>query len=198
MNRNQLVIEHLSLASIITLGIGKRLPRHMTGFMDVEDLRQEARIGLLDAAAKYDRRRKVPFGAYAGRRIAGAVGDSLRRNDHLSRDCRAKVKAAEQEDPGAPIPLPEPDRLAGGFVQPDDQAAQAETRKLLATAVATLPSRLQILIHAYYCEGAMMSEIGKRLGVNESRISQLHTRAIRMLRHHFTIQNIGMEAFQTK
>ena len=196
MTTHQLVIEHLPFAATIAGNIMKRLPRCPAGFMDGEDLHQEARLGLLQAAARYNPRMKVPFGAYARRRIAGAVGDGLRRNDHLTRHSRSKLRASAQEDCTAPIPLLEPERIPSEGAWPDCEPASKETRHLLESAIATLPSRLRLLISAYYREDKTMREIGSQFGVNESRISQLHKRALHMLREYFRLRGMTMEVFQ--
>jgi RNA polymerase sigma factor for flagellar operon FliA len=192
----QLVVDHLPLAAAIARNATKRLPRHPAGFVDAEDLCQEARIGLLHAAARYDPGKAVPFGAYACRRIAGAIGDALRSNDHLTRDARAKLKASGQEDYGAPFPLLEPERLRSTGPWPDRKAAHAESRRLLNAALSTLPARLRVLVHSYYQDGKTMREIGLQLGVNESRISQLHAGALCTLRQYFRLRGISSEAFQ--
>lgn len=59
----------------------------------------------------------------------------------------------------------------------DDQAKAA-----LLRVVGELPERDQILIALYYFEGLTLSEIGRVLGVSESRVSQLHSRATMVLR----------------
>ena len=60
----------------------------------------------------------------------------------------------------------------------------------------TLPARLRVLVHSYYQDGKTMREIGLQLGVNESRISQLHAGALCMLRQYFRLRGISSEAFQ--
>ena len=49
-------------------------------------------------------------------------------------------------------------------------------------AIASLPPREQKVIGLYYYSEATMKQIGAEIGVNESRVSQLHARAIRRLR----------------
>ena len=49
-------------------------------------------------------------------------------------------------------------------------------------AIASLPAREQRVIALYYYNEVTMKDIGAELGVNESRVSQLHARAIRRLR----------------
>ena len=52
----------------------------------------------------------------------------------------------------------------------------------MRSAVASLPPREQKVIALYYYGEVTMKEIGAEIGVNESRVSQLHARAIRRLR----------------
>lgn len=57
-----------------------------------------------------------------------------------------------------------------------------ETKFLLARAVNQLPEREKIVVTLYYYEGLTLAEIGKVLGVTESRICQMHTKAVMQLR----------------
>ncbi len=63
-----------------------------------------------------------------------------------------------------------------------DLLADDDMRDVLLPAVRDLPERDQIIIALYYFEGLTLSEIGQVLGVTESRVSQLHTRATLALR----------------
>jgi RNA polymerase sigma factor FliA len=57
-----------------------------------------------------------------------------------------------------------------------------ETKFLLARAINTLPEREKIVVTLYYYEGLTLAEIGQVLGVTESRICQMHTKAVLQLR----------------
>lgn len=57
-----------------------------------------------------------------------------------------------------------------------------EVEKLLGQVIDALPEREKLIITLYYYEGLTLKEIGRVLGVTESRVSQLHTRAIVRLR----------------
>ena len=72
-----------------------------------------------------------------------------------------------------------PDRTA-----PDPQALvdQGELRDRIADAIAALPEREKLVIALYYYENLTLREIGEVLGVTESRVSQLHTKAVLRLR----------------
>lgn len=66
--------------------------------------------------------------------------------------------------------------------QPDIAYEREETRDRVRAAIASLPPREQKVIGLYYYGEATMKQIGSEIGVNESRVSQLHARAIRRLR----------------
>ena len=57
-----------------------------------------------------------------------------------------------------------------------------ETKYILAKAINTLPEREKIVVTLYYYEGLTLAEIGQVLGVTESRICQMHTKAVLQLR----------------
>jgi RNA polymerase sigma factor for flagellar operon FliA len=67
---------------------------------------------------------------------------------------------------------------------PDPQAAltATEMREAVADAIARLPEREKLVITLYYYEDLTLREIGEVLGVTESRVSQLHTKAILRLK----------------
>lgn len=84
----------------------------------------------------------------------------------------ASSRAPESENQTAPE-FPATDRL-----NPDVLTGQSELRSVLSAAMRTLPERHQTVIGLYYLAGKTMREIGVRLGINESRVSQIHTAAL--------------------
>ena len=81
---------------------------------------------------------------------------------------------AESSLPPALVPA-EPDA-------PDAIYEKNEIRDRVRTAIQSLPWRERKLIGLYYYGEVTMKQIGAEIGVNESRVSQLHARAIRRLR----------------
>jgi RNA polymerase sigma factor for flagellar operon FliA len=69
-----------------------------------------------------------------------------------------------------------------GAVLPDDHTHQSEVKRALIKAIEGLPERDQYIISLYYLEGLNLKEIGAVLGVTESRISQIHTKALKTLK----------------
>jgi RNA polymerase sigma factor for flagellar operon FliA len=181
MDTQQLIIDALPLAANIASNISKRLPP----YVDSRDVLQEGCLGLLDAAMRYDAAKGVPFGAYARRRISGAVLDGLRREDHLSRSARAQIKAEGAELSAQPVQLTDPDQLVGVLVSPHDHAAETERQRLVADAIETLPVRLRVVLRAHYYEGKFMREIGEEIGVGDGYVSHMHRRALELLRQYF-------------
>src|SRR5438132_8690464 len=65
---------------------------------------------------------------------------------------------------------------------PDSAYEKLETRERVRAAIKSLPWREQKVIGLYYYGEVTMKQIGTEIGVNESRVSQLHARAIQRLR----------------
>ena len=65
---------------------------------------------------------------------------------------------------------------------PDKAYEEQEIRERVRRAIATLPPRERKVIGLYYFGEATMKQIGAEIGVNESRVSQLHARAVQRLR----------------
>ena len=65
---------------------------------------------------------------------------------------------------------------------PDRAYEEQEVRDRIRAAIASLPPRERKVIGLYYYGEATMKQIGAEIGVNESRVSQLHARAIQRLR----------------
>jgi RNA polymerase sigma factor for flagellar operon FliA len=57
-----------------------------------------------------------------------------------------------------------------------------EMRQLLAEAITRMPEREKVVLMLYYYEGMTLAEIGAVLGVTESRVCQIHTKAVIHLR----------------
>jgi RNA polymerase sigma factor FliA len=65
---------------------------------------------------------------------------------------------------------------------PQEALASTEVKDLLTEAISGLPEREQLVVALYYYENLTLREIGEVLGVTESRVSQLHTKAVMRLK----------------
>ncbi len=67
-------------------------------------------------------------------------------------------------------------------LQPGHALEQQELRDAMRSEITRLPEREQAVLILYYEDGLTLSEIGEALGVTESRVSQIHTKAVLQLR----------------
>ena len=66
-------------------------------------------------------------------------------------------------------------------LQPDRMCERRELQGTMARAIRTLPERYQQVVMMYYSHDLTMKEIGDRMGVNESRVSQIHKLALKKM-----------------
>ncbi len=88
--RSARLLAHRPLVSRIARRISARTPASV----ELDDLMQAGMIGLDEALARFDAERGASFDTYAARRIEGAMLDTLRRADTLSRETRARLRQA--------------------------------------------------------------------------------------------------------
>lgn len=98
---------------------------------------------------------------------AGAVGPL----DHVAMDS-APAEADEQHLPGRAM-------------------EDGELREAMRAEISKLPEREQAVLILYYDDGLTLAEIGDALGVTESRISQIHTKAVLQLRSRLAAAGMG-------
>jgi RNA polymerase sigma factor for flagellar operon FliA len=77
---------------------------------------------------------------------------------------------------------------------PDKAYEEQEVRERIRAAIASLPPRERKVVGLYYYGEATMKQIGAEIGVNESRVSQLHARAIQRLRRTLGADGLSPEA----
>jgi RNA polymerase sigma factor for flagellar operon FliA len=72
--------------------------------------------------------------------------------------------------------------LIRGEDSPVDHLMARELKEVIASGIKALPRKDQIVISLYYYDGLTLREIGEVMGLTESRISQIHSKAISKLR----------------
>jgi len=110
--------------------------------------------------------------------VAEKLGVDVERWRQMMLDLRsvglvsASTRTADQED------LPAPDFPSKPETNPDSMCAREELRSVLGDAMKVLPERYQKVVVLYYTNEMTMKEIGGVLGINESRVSQIHKSAL--------------------
>lgn len=197
--REALILRYLPLVNRIAARILMTLP----STVKEEDLTSYGILGLIDAIDRFDPTRGVKFEAYASKRIRGAMMDSLRELDWVPRSIRSRMRKFQEGlasgesagyDPARGTLLSLDEFLAideqGGVVHvfdvvanpesPDPQATleAEELKEILAQAIDELPERERLVVSLYYYDELSAKEIAKVLGVSQSRVSQIHSRAM--------------------
>jgi RNA polymerase sigma factor for flagellar operon FliA len=100
----------------------------------------------------------------------------------------ASTRSNENDD------LPPPDFPCKPETHPDSICAHQELRGVLSVAMKTLPERYQKVVSLYYTGEMTMKEIGGILGINESRVSQIHKAALEKMQ--VVLQTSGITSSQ--
>jgi RNA polymerase sigma factor FliA len=170
-----------------------------------DDLVAAGTYGLIDSLRKNGHDRGPTFEWYARIRIRGAILDELRTQDWLTRRARSRVTAASRGTEGQaaserrtvigfddlPVAL---SHIADETTRdPLEETMVRMERRALETAVAGLPDRERMIVTMHYFKGEQFKTIAEHLKVSEPRISQLHARAVSLLRRALTSES-GPEA----
>jgi RNA polymerase sigma factor for flagellar operon FliA len=126
--------------------------------------------------------------------LASKMGVDVARWRQMALDLRnvglisASTRAPEQED------LPAPDFPSTPETQPDTMCAREQLREKLDLAMSALPERYKKVVTLYYTAEMTMKEIGGIMGINESRVSQIHKSALEKMAT--ALQSAGINSAQ--
>lgn len=98
----------------------------------------------------------------------------------------ADTRATEHED------MPAPEYAGNADTQPDTMCAKEQMRFMLDKAMTVLPDRYKQVVTMYYTNEMTMKEIGNVLGINESRVSQIHKAALEKM--NAALQQAGVHS----
>lgn len=172
MTPEELVAVHLDWADGMARSVARRVPRSF----QVDDLIQQARLGLWRAAQVYDEARNDNFCAFAHPYVQGAIWMSVRRRHY-----REATHCGLTEANGAAVEA-----------TPVDTVYMREIVAILAAGVAELEPREAAVIRLHYTEGLSMPAVALRLGLGETWTYQIRKSALRKLYEH--CRRSGLEA----
>lgn len=176
ITNDQLLTKHTPLARRIAHAFKRRVPANV----DVEDLVAAAMSGLWDAI-RFHPEAGPGFEHYAAMRVRGAVIDELRSQDWLPRRHRALVEEGKVARVRV-IYDEEENRRAAGEGDPESDAVRKAISEALVDRLRFLMPRERHVVEAYYFREEKLRDIGKRMGISEPRVSQIHSRAVEKLR----------------
>lgn len=107
--------------------------------------------------------------------IAAKLGIELEQVDEILHSARVACSVSLEDGPSEELVSMLKDPKS---VDPVGSAEWKETKSLLVHAITQLPEQEQTVITLYYGEELLLKEIGDLLGVTESRVSQVHSRAL--------------------
>src|ERR1044071_6631677 len=199
--RERLVVAYSPMVKFVAGRLGAGLPSHV----EDADLISYGLMGLIGAIERFEPERGIKFETFAMTRIRGAIIDELRSLDWVPRSVRSRAREIEaaqaklehelQRAPSEPelaarLEISEEELQASLLdtisdpraEDPQESLASSEVKDRLTEAISSLPEREQLVVALYYYENLTLREIGEVLGVTESRVSQLHTKAVMRLK----------------
>lgn len=153
--QQKLVEQYVPLANKLAYEKKKTLPQ----FVDVEDLKSSAYLGLSEAASRFDPNYGVAFSTFAYPRIFGAIHDYLRQQGW-----------GKRSDPKTAISIDGEEESWGALLEAKPERNDEE---FLEVVSADLGDQAKEVLRNYFIDEYSMREVGERFGVSESRISQL-------------------------
>lgn len=180
------ILAHLAFARAVA---SRTLDPRCRG-ADREDLIAAGVVGLVQAAQRYRGELGASFGSYAARRVRGQVLDALRERDPLTRSARRAYREAQRVSEDLPPPYVEIslDRLAelgdGGLTAPGTSPHRAhdEAWSDVAREIRRLPPIERRVVIMSFGRGLTLREIGAVVGLSESGVCRVRSRALRRLR----------------
>jgi len=158
-------------------------------FLDDRDYFQFGVEGLSEAIDRFDPDYGTKFETYAIQRIRGKIIDELRK---LQIKPRPVLNEKRRQPIYSNVSLNSPVDDEDGYMLyeilpdeseiPDTTAEKNEAKELLVEAIKSLEERDRLIISLYYYENLNYKEIAKLLNITVSRVSQVHTRIIEMLK----------------
>jgi RNA polymerase sigma factor for flagellar operon FliA len=191
--RRRLIEDHVYVADQCVSVTCRKLPP----YVDQDELRSVAYEALIEASGRFDADKGSKFATFAWFRMHGAMIDRVRSSTGVRTGKPVRDPAEHYGERGNPgprrvppskltslaQPLPGMDgvTVADTIAEPVDFTESLSDSEYVRRAVARLPVRERFIVLARMA-GYTQDELAGMLGVTESRVSQLHTKAVQRMR----------------
>lgn len=210
-SRVKLIDHHYPLARKIA---AKLFALRTDETLEFPDFMQYASLGLLESIDRYDPSRNATFNTYASYRIQGAILNGIEKTSEklAQRSYRKRLQKERLESLGKGVKTSQSEDLfaemadvaiglAIGYMLEDsglyrkDEVAQEDDpyrcyelkriQERLQIVVEALPEREKFIVEYHYVRYVSFEEISELLGLSKGRISQIHRRALILLRQAY-------------
>jgi RNA polymerase sigma factor for flagellar operon FliA len=198
IERERLINDYLPFVKAIVNGIKKKFGKNFNS----EELEAYGRLGLIDAAQKFDPKFSCSFKTYAYYRVKGAILDALRFDKSLWEDRTllymdgansyletGVIRETLSDDYNSFVELKDGITSLATIHLLTEYGNNSENKYLdrednteIVMALTKLNEKEREVIRMFYFEDASFSEIAKKLGISISAVSRTHKKAIERLR----------------
>ena len=105
-----------------------------------------------------------------------AAVDATQWTRHIETSQALRAASLSADEASGLVP-----EVAGENAPEETSAMHAELQDVVQAAISRLPRRTREILKLYHWRGLTMREIGLRYGINESRVSQIHKRALGLM-----------------
>lgn len=174
-----LIEQHVPFANKLAHKRKRTLPR----FIDLEDLKSAAYMGLVEAAGRYNPEMGVAFKTFSYRRIVGAMQDFLREQRWLRGNGPSHMVSLDTTFNDEDCALK--DTIEA---KPEDQ-----TEACFEVLTMNLDDQAKQVLKFYFIDEYSMKEVGERFNVSESRICQLIKSYKTQIRESWSSEDLAAE-----
>jgi hypothetical protein len=157
-NTQKLVLEYVPFAENLAAQKKKSLPN----FIDLEDLKSAAYLGLVEAANRFDDKQNIAFSTFAYSRISGAIYDYLREQSFFKGKFYPVISLNDSSN-----------QENFALIQTVSCKQKDETEENFEVITLGLDEQAKAILKYYFIYEYSMKEVGDLVGISESRVSQL-------------------------
>jgi RNA polymerase sigma factor (sigma-70 family) len=156
----QLVEQYIPLANKLANQAKRTLPR----FIDIEDLKSAAYLGLVEAGSRFNAELGIKFSTFAYPRVFGSIYDYLREQGWVKKGDLSRMFSLDSV---------RSDDKECSLLNTLEAKSEGDTEECFEAITIKLDDHAKKVLRCYFIDDFSMKEVGEKFGVSESRISQL-------------------------